>query len=530
MAIEAAGGSGSMTPQFVSFPLGAEVVRPQLTIIEGGGNQSNRPVSLEQLDRFFVSRQLAEASPGVRDDRLDHIREDVRSWFADNYPGIAGGKPGNINDYNGVSKKSSDTMLGQLLGYLADNHVGENGMSFAELFSSQDFLAANTALNQDLDQGRNLSEGVGSHAFVVPVRLSTGHPEYSREIRPLVHAFHYVPDDLIPHFMRDFPTFVADRYDDGGFVIVAPVTDDMRRDLSARSLSEFFNAARCKVNRAIDLGYALGALEFGYGATFPGLMGLGEHTHNQEVETTTGHGETTALMVMLIEQIINEKLRHKEGVRIGVIGLGQIGLPAAEVTSDFYPNSEIRVFDTRQQRINKLLEGPLGGRFRAAQDVAEVIRSCDIILSTATTTFDFSNPDDPNYIPVETLEGKYFIDDSEPHSLHPEQVIALGGIVLDVIGRDYSGKVVRRLSDFGYGHTLADGRLDAFGCEIEVALLSFMRREREAQGDTPEQAREYVKRFALRHPVTANDTRTWIALSKQYGIGPAPLQAFGKQY
>lgn len=474
---------------------------------------------LGTLNRFFVNRELAQRFPGVRGEAQKVICEDVAKWFADNYPSLEG----STDDYVAASNPQH-SMLGRLLDFLKSTHHSE--ISGPELLATEDFLQATYGLNKNKQNGRDLSQGIDAHAFIVPVRLSTDHPEYSKEIRPLVPIFHYVPDDLVPHFLRDMPPFVADRYENGGLLVVAPVTEDMRRDLSSVSVKDFRDAARKRVNDGIELAESMGAREFGLGATFPGLMSLGEASVSED--TTTGHGGTTALMVMTIDKLRNEVLGRRKKIRIGVLGLGQIGLPTAQVIAEFFPESPINVFDKNSSRMKVLAEG--GRKYAPTESVEDLIRNSDIILSSATSTFNFVDKSDPNFIDVSSLEGKIFIDDSEPHSIRPEQVVALGGIALDVIGRDYSGKVLRRRSDFGYGGTLVDRRRDAFGCELEVGVLSYLRRQLIAEGLNDREVRAKVGIFALRRQVTAEDTIRWVNLFKSYGIAPAPFQAFGKAY
>lgn len=504
-----------------------------LAVVDGGGSGDRAPESLRALDDFFRARNFAEANPGVRDERQAAIREDVRRWFNRSYPQIAAGEPGNLADYTPATS-SQDTMLSYLVDYLTVNHTGAEGASWEEIISSQKFLDATFAISDDASAGVDLSQGKESHAFVVPVRLSTSHEEYSEEIRSLVHAFNYVPDDLVPYFMRDLPTFVADQYANGGQVVVAPVTDDMRADLMRVSRGTFLGAARARVNAAVKVGYALGARKFGYGATFPGLMNWGKATENKEVRTTTGHGGTTALISMIIDQVIDSLPEERRaGVRIGVIGLGKIGLAGAQVVGELHAGREINVFDINGSN-TAVLEASAPGRFTARPDEEGVINNSDIIFSTATTTFELLDPSvDPKirkYLDVESLDGKWVVDDSEPHSFIPEQVLAKGGIALEVVGRGSTGRVMRRTSDFGYGHTLADPYKDGFGCELEVATLRVFEEDLRTEGRPQAEIDAILDQYALRGPVTAEHTRRWIALFKKYGVGPAPFQAFGRLY
>jgi hypothetical protein len=490
-----------------------------------------RPESLDTLDEFFYWREAAEKLPGVRDERQEAVREDVRSWFGEAFPDIKLGEPGTAADYQ-PAEKWDESMLGKLIDYLHHNHTDADGMSWAELIASRDFLNATLELNADSKAGVDLSGGKTSHAFVVPVRLSSQNPEYSDEIRPLVPAFHYVPDELVPYFMRDLQTFIADRYVDGGYVAVAPITNDMRHDIleHAQDKVSFFRLARERVNAAVDLAHSLGAVDYGYGATLPGVMNWGKATKNTEVTTTTGHGGTTALMDMIIDEAIEKVMPEKrDTLRIGVLGLGRIGLSATQVVAQLHPGVEFNVFDPVAKNVDQLVashDDP--DRFTRRDNEKDVIENSDIILSTATTTFNLTDPSKPNYIDIKSLEGKVIIDDSEPHSFIPEEVIAMGGMVLDVIGRDWSGKILQRETDFGYGHTLADGRRDAFGCELEARML---RKLREDLAPLPKEIIDKtIGEYALRGPVTASHTLMWINLFKHYGIGPAPLQAFGKEY
>lgn len=509
-----------------------EFVQPALFVIDGE-KTIEKPASLQALDRFFDARDFAERNPGVRDERLDAIRDDVRKWFNETFPDLAAGKPGTPEEYAYTAPSAEASMTGRLINYLSLNHMND-GVSWAEIVASSHFLNANFAVNEDAKNGVDLSMGRDTASFIVPVRLGSEHEEYSKEIRPLVHAFHYVPDDLVPHFMRDLPTFIADRYANGGQVIVAAVTDNMRADLlgaeDARTKAAFFEIARRKVNNAVNVGVALGSTDFGYGATFPGLMQYGRHTENKEVTTTTGHGGTTAIMSMLIDKVVaripEERRKH---LRIGMLGLGKIGLPAAQVIAELHPDLAINVYDPIESNMAQVTANQgVDGRFAAQENAAELIRKSDIVLSTATANFSFTDPTSKDYLNFETLEGKWFIDDSEPHSLKPEEVMALGGIAIEVVGRDYSGRTMRRTTDFAYGHTLVDPERDGFGCELENAALHRLRKELEAAGRSAEEVSAEIDKYAVRKAVTAEQTRLWIELFKRYDIGPSRFQAFGK--
>jgi hypothetical protein len=450
------------------------------------------------------------------------------------YPGMLdrdeqdGPRAGGVEDYNAISADRGHNMLSALVDYLKTNHA--NAVSDAELEASEDFLAANFSIQEDVRNGVDLSMGKkDTHAFVVPVRLSTRNPEYSDEIRPLVPAFHYVDDELVSYFMRDMPTFVADEYENGGYLVVAPITADMKDDLLPVTPKAFLELGRARVNAAVATGRALGARAFGYGATLPGLMNWGKATADKEAVTTTGHGGTTALMCMMIDEA-TERFLDGRKPRIGALGLGTIGLSATVVLADRYAESRVNVFDPETVRMDNLSKGA-EDRYTMQASAEEVVRNSDIIISTATTTFNLTDPTHPNYLDIDSLKGKVFIDDSEPHSFNPHEVQELGGIVLDVIGRSYGDDhVVRRTTDFGYGHTLADGVRDAFGCELEVATLNRLRSDLEAAGHTPEEVTAEIGKYALRGSVTTDHTNRWIELFKRYDIGPAPLQAFGQVY
>jgi hypothetical protein len=49
-------------------------------------------------------------------------------------------------------------------------------------------------------------------------------------------------------------------------------------------------------------------------------------------------------------------------------------------------------------------------------------------------------------------------------------------------------------------------------------------------GHTPKEITAELSNYALRGPVTTEHTNRWTGLFKRYGIGPAPLQAFGQAY
>ncbi len=521
--------------------------RPDLQLVPDAGidladvlSAGMLPVSIMMQEAAFESRTAAEQSPGANGEEQAAVQTSVGDWLRANLPSIFGlgddGKqvPGTAAEYTRVLDDPRDTLVSILTDYLEVHHG--DAISPAELQATRDFLNASFAIQADVDNSVDLSQGnKNERAFVVPVRLSRDN-SYADELRLYIPALRYVPDELVSTFVRDLPPFIMDNYKGGGQIIVSPSSTDIATDLGrVPSLSIY----RDRVNTAIRWAKAFGAKDIGLGATLPGVMRYGKAIEGAEdIISTTGHGGTMALVSMMIERAIAKvppEDRHK--IRLGAIGLGAIGLPGAEVGAELFPDLVMNVTDVLEDPRKKAARN---SRFNVLASAQEVVDNSDIIISTATTTFTLDpaerllkNGDpNPNFIEASSLDGKTILDDSEPRSFLREQVIALDGVVLDVVGRSNMNELfaLARETDSGYGHTLNEGWLDEFGCGLELAVLNHIRKTMVARGDSEEKITGVLKEYAVQGPLTVAIVRSWISLFKNFGVGPAPEQSAGILY
>jgi hypothetical protein len=75
---------------------------------------------------------------------------------------------------------------------------------------------------------------------------------------------------------------------------------------------------------------------------------------------------------------------------------------------------------------------------------------------------------------------------------------------------------------------MAHAKLDVFGCEAEVACLSSAALDLRRAGTDDATVAEQIRGLAIDGPVTGESARRIGALLARYGIGSAPLQAFGR--
>lgn len=511
---------------------------PHLTVVPGlGEGVDDTPQSLTLLAASFESRDAAEANPGVRGEVLEGVRAQVGEWLVTDHPDVFEqgehgftSRPGTAKDYATTAASAETTLLWRLTTHLEQSF--SDVVTPEEIQATKDFLLASFAIRDDVANGVDLSQGDHlKRAFQVPVRLDRGDEAgYSQEIAPYAPALRYVPGKMVSAFLRGMSTFIADEYEGGGYLVVTPISlMDMLSDVDA---TELLPLAQARVNDSVRIGKALGCIDHGYGAIIPGVMGYGRANTVEGVTTTTGHAGTAALVSMIVDKIIASMPEsRRQNVRIGVLGLGRIGLPAAGVVADLYPDAKVTVFDPKTSRVRKLLDRS-AGRFTAGENEADVLNGSDIILSFAGVTINLRDKASPNYVAIETLEGKTIVDDSEPRSFLRDQVVELGGMVLDVLARSQEGAslLLRRRSGMGYGHTMVEGWGTFFGCEAEVAHLNNLRKRLLADGMPADEVQTIIGDRAITGFIEPEVVRQWKEEMTAAGVEPAEFQHSGVAY
>jgi len=489
---------------------------PELVVIQGEGRP--QPESRNKFEEYFDLRIAAGYVEKPEGDELRAIQEDVRDWLTGRHPDL--NDPGSVENYRTYDISIVNKKIGGLVDFLKTNH-GDKVSDF-ERDATSAFIESTFAMYADKDAAaEDLSDRDGSYAFVVPARMSRKYPMYGQEVEPVIPALRYVPNELRAWMMRECPPFIIDTYkpDEAGrrgYLIYAPVTEDMKADLAAESATTFIGASREAVNDAVDFAYnRLGVRVVGLGATLPAVTNYGNSVRERfgdDLVVTTGHGGTAVLVCKTIDTLTDHRPE-----RIGVLGLGAIGASAAEIAADMY-EGQISIFDSVQSKATKLAERR-PGRFTVASDVAALFHNSDVIISAVTSPIDFEKAG------VEDLSGKLIVDDSQPASCHPKDVRSRGGTVAWVIGKDTTGNVRRTGYDYG---TMVSPQADLFGCEAEAATLERHWRTLEAEGVDREQAAQIIGRLAITGPVTVHSAGLIGRLFDRYGIGTAEPQAFGR--
>lgn len=470
------------------------------------------------FDQYFELRQKVVAAEKPEGEELAQIQAQVAEW-ARNQSGIGVDMPFTYDDYAKPSKEKITERYELLSAYLKENFA--NKVSEDEIEASRLFVESAFGMYEEIpEDGTMHPDADGSFAFVVPTRLSRKNTEYGEEVEPIMPILRYLPNEMRAGFAVGLPPLILDTYSrevDGkrGYLVLAPIWTDMMEDLD---MGEAFDAAVKRVNDTINFAHGrLGAEIQGLGAIIPALTSFGRNIENPNVITTTGHGGTIQLIMETLSRAVDEKYIQPEQLKkIGILGLGSIGHSIAEITRDNYPESEIKVFDIRAEKMEKLVTS-IGAV--AAKSEAEVLRDSEVIISAVTSHIDV----EALGLTAEDLDGKLIIDDSQPCSFTPEQVEKLGGTVAWVIGRNGIER-----SSYNFGGSMADDKKEIFGCEAEAATMSAYYKDLIKAGKSEAEAKEAVREIALRSAVTPEKVRPIAELFKAYGVKAAPLQAFGR--
>lgn len=489
---------------------------PQLEVVDG--LRDSRTVFAES----FILRDQAAAVEKIDGAELEAVQSDVQSWIeANGIIELPEDEDDRVSCYTDYSEMRVANKVLALVDYLAQNHADK--VSPEELAATRSFVESSFAMFRDEpESGDVMPDADGSFAFVVPSRMGRNHTEYGEEVEPVIPAMRYVPNELRAQMLLGLPPFVIDtyKYDEygrRGYLVFAPVTEDVGTDLPG---GKALDAVQTNVNAAVDFAHRRFGVEVvGLGAVLPAFTCFGQTIKNKNVVTTTGHGGTTELINMTIETATG----GEDPETIGVLGLGSIGASIANIAADRFKTSKIKIFDAKPNKVQRTLrnaEDP--SRFEAVESDTALIEESDVIISAiAGMVIDLDARN------VDRLDGKVIVDDSQPGSVIPAQVTERGGNVLWVIGRDSTGRVATRR---GYDYaTLVNAQTDVFGCEAEAASIYRYKQELKDREMPADMIDRVIRKVALRGPVTPQGARLIGALFKKYGIVAAEPQAFGER-
>lgn len=366
----------------------------------------------------------------------------------------------------------------------------------------------------------------GSFAFVAASRTqrhSTAEDnfaalDYRRETVGCLPILKYVDEPTAQRMLVGMPPFVLDYYGEdstggGGIMIFAPLSLDMPNDLVEQHGVE--SALEMADNIAKETSWfardRMGVKLMSLAALLPKVTNWGEMFKYPGIDTTTGHGGTTWLIGETVQKIINEgRIDPRLENRLGVIGVGGIGLAAADLMLGSNPDVQVAINDhipTRLAEVAEFLQARYGeNRVIVKEDKAELLKFGGVTVSAITKPIDLTRiglkPGD--------LEGRAYADDSQPAQIASEQVIELGGQHFGVIAADGSsfGAVSpQRFNYGGMGPYFATGDAkkepgNAYGCCVEGAALYYgggmeHRLTAPVDGDTTRLIGEYCAKLGI---------------------------------
>ena len=346
-------------------------------------------------------------------------------------------------------------------------------------------------------------------AFVIPTRASRFEEDYWEEVYDFFPALRYLSPPEAFKTLSSIPPFRIEMYgapgeNSSGVLIFAPVFNDMLKDFKNKVLLS--RKVHKKINEAVQFAHErFGVSYVGLGATLPKLTNYGK-TVKADVITTTGHAGTTWLVKQTVLDLIDNHPQLNETSTIGFIGGGAIGLASIQSLTKALPKASFVIYDKRpkvNQKNQKILKKS-GINLQIAASNKELINSSQLIVSAITSKIDLSTID---------LAGKIIVDDSQPGSFSREEVMAGGGELLWVVGRDNSKEqFVTRRQGYSYGPHGLHHKYDIWGCEAEVAAIAHSSR----------------KDAAVSSAVTLDDIDVIESLFNELGVDVADYQSHGQ--
>lgn len=365
-----------------------------------------------------------------------------------------------------------------------------------------------------IDSAFNDFEGINKldsveFAFCIPTRASRFNEGYWQEVYDFLPGLKHIDIHTRYAILASMPPFKVELYgkpgkEPYGVVVFVPIFNDMLKDYRNKLLLR--REVTRRINDATDLAHnKMGAKYIGLGATLPKLTDFGRKI-KARVITTTGHGGTVWLMQRTFSEVVDKYFDGKhEGLKVGFIGAGSIGLSALENITQEYENLECQIYDIRP-KMNQDAQKHMrerGVNLKISKSNDDLIKECDIILSAITSKIDISGT---------SLSGKVIIDDSQPGQFSRREVQKAGGVLVWVVGNDSSSEsFATRKNEYSYGPTGLHSPHDLWGCEAEVAAIARLNR--------PD--------LAIRDNVTTEQVKQIGEVFEQLGIKVAEFQSYG---
>jgi hypothetical protein len=372
----------------------------------------------------------------------------------------------------------------------------------------------------------------GSFGFVVPPRVRREvlgeSDDYMAEWEEICPILRHFDSSIAQRVLVGLPPFLVDSYgtdDDGrcGYMLCAPMHSNMKDDLGKSDPLNHYLIGKKIMNDTLDLAKKLDIRTVGWGATLPRFLfkvnEVGDKLDTQGMELTTGHAGTVWLMGETIKSL-TEKGRKGFNGNIAILGAGSIGVAFIEhLRQNLGYTGIITVFDSRLEALDKVLD--LGYKdIRVVANEKELIQSSDTIVCAATTTLSFEDLD----IQATDVDGKVFVDDSQPGCVDLQEVKERGGEVVWVIGQDASNNGDLTRSAFSYNGFGPIKKNEVWGCELEVYLAYLAQKAREKMKHTSKK----IASLAVSRHVTYRDVEVFGNFARQHNARVAQLQARGE--
>lgn len=373
-----------------------------------------------------------------------------------------------------------------------------------DIEKSQNFIDEVFGIYEGVKEPYRRSE---SFSFVATTRISRVEEEefvpcdYRKETIGAFPILKYTDISSAQRLFVGVPPFVLDYYGEdhqggGGVMIYSPLFLDLLKDSGDRGIEVAMNVARETSWFAKE---RLGVKLLSLAALLPKHTGYGMLYQYPGIETTTGHGGTTWLIGEVVKKALDEaRVASKLSNKIGVLGVGGIGSAVADLLAREFPDLQIGINDHDAKRMREVGE-QLRTKYKKNHIVdlpnaAEVLRYGGITVSAITKAIDLEQIG----LKEGELEGRVYVDDSQPAAIAAEQVEHFGGLHVGVIAQDNTDFGVTTGRRFNYGGMGPKDLSQAYGCAMEGASLFYGDGleaviQQPVDGDRVRQVAEYCK-------------------------------------
>lgn len=185
------------------------------------------------------------------------------------------------------------------------------------------------------------------------------------------------------------------------------------------------------IRHGLEVAQRLGARVVSLAGLLPSATGYGQAitaalgAQADLPRVSTGHATTTATVVLTINQILAESGRNLERERVGVLGLGSIGMASLRLMLRCLPHPrEIILCDlySKQHVLEQIKQELMDSGFRGDVRMVHSRGMVPDAFYTATLIIGATNVPDILDI-TRVLPGTLIVDDSAPHCFSPEQAI-----------------------------------------------------------------------------------------------------------